>query len=58
LVETDFGTVIGCFYLPAPHRRHQWVWKYLIVLDKDSPSSAIVATDTAWEDELEPREKE
>lgn len=57
-VEPDFGVVIGRFYLPAPHRGLRWSWKYLILLDKDSPSWAIVAADTAWEDDLKPREKE
>ena len=58
LVETDFGVVIGRFYCPAPHRSMEWGWKYLILLDKDSPSSVIVAADTAWEEDLEPWEKE
>lgn len=57
-VETDFGVVIGRFYLPAPHRGLQWSWKYLILLDKDSPSAAWVAADTAWENDLEPTEQE
>jgi hypothetical protein len=50
--------VIGRFYLPAPHRGLQWSWKYLILLDKDSPSAAWVAADTAWENDLEPTEQE
>lgn len=57
-VETDFGVVIGRFYLPAPHQGLEWSWKYLIMLDFDSPSAAITVADTAWEDDLEPREKE
>jgi hypothetical protein len=57
-VESDFGVVIGRFYLPAPHRGFEWSWKYLIMLDFDSPSAAITVADTAWEDDLEPREKE
>lgn len=57
-VESDFGVVIGHFYLQAPHRGLQWSWKYLIMLDFDSPSAAITVADTAWEDDLEPREKE
>ncbi|MFP5275168.1 hypothetical protein [Coleofasciculus sp.] len=55
LVETDFGVVIGRFIKPAPHQGFQWNWKYLILLDKDSLSSTIVAADTAWEDDLERR---
>ncbi|HAG82052.1 MAG TPA: hypothetical protein DCL61_13005 [Cyanobacteria bacterium UBA12227] len=54
LVETDTGVVIGRVYLPASHRGFEWSWKYLILLDQDSPSSAIVTADTAWEDDLEP----
>lgn len=57
-VESDFGVVIGRFYLPAPHRGFEWSWKYLIMLDFDSPSAAITIADTAWEDDLEPREQE
>jgi hypothetical protein len=54
-VEPDFGMVIGRFYLPAPHRGFQLTWKYLILLDKGSPSAAILAADTAWEDDLQPK---
>jgi len=55
LAETDFGVVIGRFIKPAPHQGFQWNWKYLILLDKDSISSAIVTADMAWEEDLERR---
>ena len=53
---TDWGVAIGRFYSFAPHRRH-WHWCYLIWLDPDSPSSAWVRADIAWEDDLEPMEE-
>ena len=56
--ETDFGVAIGRFYFPAPHRGRAWTWKYLILLDKASPSSAWTVADTAWEDDLEPLAEE
>ena len=54
---TDWGIVIGRFYSFAPHRCH-WHWCYLIWLDPDSPSTAWVRADTAWEEDLEPLEME
>ena len=54
---TDWGIAIGRFYSFAPHRCC-WQWCYLIWLDADSPSSAWVRTDIAWEDDLEPLETE
>ncbi|WP_240518754.1 hypothetical protein [Leptolyngbya sp. BC1307] len=54
---TDCGIVIGRFYSFASHCRC-WRWCYLIWLDADSPSSAWVRTDIAWEDDLEPSESE
>ena len=56
--ETDFGVAIGRFYLPAPHRGKAWTWKYLILLDRASPSWAWTVADTAWEDDLEPLAEE
>ncbi|MEM9214268.1 MAG: hypothetical protein AAGD25_07960 [Cyanobacteria bacterium P01_F01_bin.150] len=53
----DWGIVIGRFYSFAPHRCH-WRWAYLIWLDSDSPSSAWINADIAWEDDLEPIESE
>jgi hypothetical protein len=54
---TDWGIVIGRFYSFAPHCR-RWAWCYLIWLDADSPSSAWVSADVAWEDDLQPLEAE
>lgn len=49
---TDWGIAIGRFYSFAPHCE-QWQWCYLIWLDPDSPSSAWVRADIAWEEDLE-----
>ena len=54
---SDRGVVIGRFYNFAPHRCC-WAWCYLIWLDPDSPSSAWVSADVAWEDDLQPLEAE
>ncbi|MDX2228822.1 MAG: hypothetical protein NW220_04250 [Leptolyngbyaceae cyanobacterium bins.349] len=50
---TDSGIVIGRFYSFAP-RCDRWCWCYLIWLDPDSPSSAWIQADVAWEDALQP----
>jgi hypothetical protein len=52
---TDWGIVIGRFYSFAPHYG-RWRWCYLLWLDSNSPSSAWLSTDIAWEDDLEPME--
>lgn len=57
-METDFGMAIGRFYVPASHRSGAWTWKYLILLDKNSPSSTMTVADTAWEEDMEQIEKE
>jgi hypothetical protein len=54
---SDRGIVIGRFYSFAPHRCC-WNWCYLIWLDPDSPSSAWIAADVAWEEDLQPVEAE
>ena len=54
---TDWGIAIGRFYSFAPHRCC-WKWCYLIWLDPDSPSSAWIAADIAWEEDLQPVEAE
>ncbi|WP_242043574.1 hypothetical protein [Leptolyngbya sp. FACHB-671] len=54
---TDWGIAIGRFYSFAPHCC-RWCWCYLIWLDPDSPSSAWVAADIAWEEDLQPLEAE
>lgn len=50
---TDWGIAIGRFYAYAQHRC-QWAICYLIELDRNSPSAAWCAADTAWEEDLEP----
>jgi hypothetical protein len=54
---TDWGIAIGRFYAYARHRC-QWAVCYLVKLDRNSPSAAWVAVDTAWEDDLEPNTNE
>ncbi|WP_339380346.1 hypothetical protein [Coleofasciculus sp. FACHB-SPT9] len=51
--ETDRGIVIGRFYTFAPHR-YQWAWKYLILIDPESPGAQFCVADTCWEEHLEP----
>ena len=48
----DWGIAIGRFYAYAPHLC-RWSWKYIILLDSQSPSAAWVIADTAWEEDLE-----
>lgn len=48
----DFGIVLGHFYAYASHLC-RWDWKYVVLLDKNSPSSAWVVADVAWEEDLE-----
>lgn len=55
--KTDFGIVLGRFYAYASHIG-RWSWKYVVLLDKNSPSSAWVNSDTAWEEDLEEMEHE
>jgi hypothetical protein len=52
---TDWGIVIGRFYSFAPYCCC-WRWSYLLWLDSNSPSSAWLSADIAWEDDLEPME--
>ena len=54
---TDWGIAIGRFYSFAPHCC-RWQWCYLIWLAPDSPSSAWIRADIAWEDDLKPLEAE
>lgn len=53
----DWGIAIGRFYSFAPHCC-RWQWCYLIWLAPDSPSSAWIRADIAWEDDLKPLEAE
>lgn len=48
----DRGIVIGRFYSYGQHR-YGWGWKYVIWLTQDSPSSAWIVADTAWEEDLQ-----
>lgn len=52
LENSDWGIVIGRFYAYASHLC-RWTWKYVVLLDKTSPSSAWCVADTAWEEDLE-----
>jgi hypothetical protein len=53
----DWGIAIGRFYAYAPHLC-RWSWKYIILLDSHSPSTAWVMADTAWEEDVELLEQE
>lgn len=50
--ETDVGRCIGRYFAYAPHHC-QWMWKYVVWLDRDSISASWCSATTAWEDELE-----
>jgi hypothetical protein len=52
----DWGIAIGHFYAYAPHLC-RWSWKYIILLDSQSPSAAWVIADTAWEEDLQLKEE-
>lgn len=49
---TEWGTLIGNYLAYAPRVR-EWQWKYILFLDKDSPSADWVKTTNAWQDEIE-----
>lgn len=49
--EADFGRCIGRYFAYAPHRC-QWMWKYVVWLDKNSLSASWCVATTAWEDDL------
>lgn len=49
--NSDWGIVLGRFYAYAPHRCC-WAWKYVVLLDKNSPSSDWCVADVAWENDL------
>jgi hypothetical protein len=51
----EWGVVLGRFYAFAPHLC-AWTWRYVVLLDSDSPSADWIVADTAWEDDLEPME--
>lgn len=49
--NSDWGIVLGRFYAYAPHLC-RWSWKYVVLLDKNSPSSDWCVADVAWEKDL------
>jgi len=55
--ETDTGQCIGHYYAYAPHHC-EWMWKYVIWLDKESVSASWCVATTAWEDQLKPLPQE
>ena len=51
--ETDTGRCIGHYYAYAAHHC-EWMWKYVIWIEKDSVSASWCVATTACEDELQP----
>ena len=51
LKNSDWGIVLGRFFAYAPHLC-RWSWKYVVLLDKNSPSSDWCVADVAWENDL------
>ncbi|MBD2014318.1 hypothetical protein H6F96_10075 [Microcoleus sp. FACHB-53] len=49
--NSDWGIILGRFYAYAPHRCC-WAWKYVVLLDKNSPSEEWCVADVAWENDL------
>ena len=49
--NSDWGIVLGCFFAYAPHLC-RWSWKYVVLLDSNSPSSDWCVADVAWQDDL------
>ncbi|HEY9299085.1 MAG TPA: hypothetical protein VIQ31_22560 [Phormidium sp.] len=49
--KSDWGIILGRFYAYAPHLC-RWSWKYVVLLDKNSPSSEWCVADVAWENDL------
>ncbi len=52
LLTPDFGTVTGMEYASAKHLKG-WGWRYIILFDRQSPSQGWIASDLAWEDDLQ-----
>lgn len=48
----DYGTIVGIQFTLAEHLQ-DWVWRYVIWLDDQSPSRQWTRTDLAWEDDLQ-----
>jgi hypothetical protein len=51
----EWGVILGRFYAFAPHH-YRWTWRYVVLLDSDTPSAKWITSDTAWEDDLAPLE--
>ncbi len=51
LENPDWGIVLGRFYAYAPHLC-RWTWKYVVLLDSNSPSEEWCVADVAWENDL------
>lgn len=52
LGAAEWGTLIGFYWGYAPHRC-QWMYRYIIYLDRDSPSAAWIQSTFTWENEIE-----
>ncbi len=51
LETPDWGIVLGRFYAYAPHLC-RWTWKYVVLLDSNSPSQEWIVADVAWQNDL------
>ncbi len=51
LENSDWGIVLGRFYAYAPHLC-RWTWKYVVLLDSNSPSEEWCVADVAWQNDL------
>ncbi len=49
---TEWGTLIGAYLAYACHRCC-WMYRYVLWLDKDSPSAAWLKATCVWEDDIE-----
>jgi hypothetical protein len=54
---TAYLKAIEHYYAYAAHHC-QWMWKYVIWIEKDSVSASWCVATTAWEDELQPLTQE
>lgn len=53
----DRGQVIGFYFCYAPQYR-RWMWRYVLWLAENSPSSAWLNATVVWESDLELLEQE
>ena len=49
--NSDWGIILGHFFAYAPHLC-RWTWKYVVLLDSNSPSEEWCVADVAWQDDL------